>query len=305
MAIKTTTKTLEEIGFDSVALFDHFHTDPHPTKYPVFECWTLMAALAEVTSKIKLTQLVTCNSYRQPTYLAKISSVVDVISDGRLELGIGAGWYAHEYLGFGYEFPKASARIGMLEEAVQIIESMWVDEETNFEGKYYRVKGALNYPKPIQKPHPPIMIGGGGEKLTLRVVAKYADIWNWGVLEPKEYLHKLEVLKNHCSKVNRDYNSIEKSYTGDIFIADSNEQAEELVKDWKKRQGKILGEQVEFDLLDYKKRNPVGSPIQILDYLKRLKNMGVTYFIMYMPTATNRKFLELLYDEVVKPLKTN
>jgi len=131
-------------------------------------------ALAKATRRLRLGQIVTCNSYRQPSHLAKIASILDVVSNGRLEFGIGAGWYEHEYLGYGYEFRRASVRIGMLEEAVQIIKSLWTEEVTNFEGRYYRLKEAYNYPKPVQTPHPPILIGGEEEKLTLRMVAKHA-----------------------------------------------------------------------------------------------------------------------------------
>jgi F420-dependent oxidoreductase-like protein len=292
----------EEIGFDSIALFDHFHTIPFPIGYPVFECWTTLAALAATTRKIRLSQIVTCNSYREPSYLAKVTSIVDAISNGRVELGIGAGWYEHEYVGFGYDFPKASIRIGMLEEAVQIIKSMWTEQVTNFDGKYYKLKEAINFPKPVQKPHPPIMIGGGGEKLTLRVAAKHADIWNGG-WEIDTYTHKLNVLREHCKAIGRDYKSIEKSYTADIFVAKTSEKAEKLVIDWKKRQSDLIGKRVEFDLEKYRKQHAVGSPEEVLERLTQAKKLGATYFIMYMPTAADRRLLELLYDEVVKLLK--
>jgi len=301
-SMQRTAGSAEEIGFDSVALFDHFHTTPVPRGYSVFECWTTLAAIGATTRKIRLTQIVTCNSYRQPSYLAKVTSMVDAISDGRVELGIGAGWYEHEHVGFGYGFPKASVRIGMLEEAVQIIKSMWTDPVTNFDGKHYKLKGGINFPKPVQKPRPPIMIGGGGEKLTLRVAAKHADIWNGG-WDVEMYAHKLGVLREHCKAVGRDYESIEKAYTADIFVARSSSAAEKLVLDWKKRQSDLMGEKAEFNLENYKKAHAVGTPEEVLERLTQAKKLGATYFIMYMPTAANRRLMELLYDEVVKPLK--
>ncbi len=301
--IEETAKNAENIGIDSIALFDHFHSKPIPTDYPVFECWTTLASLAAVTEDIGLSQCVTCNSYRNPAYLAKISSVIDAISDGRLELGIGAGWYEHEYRGYGYEFRKPAARIGMLEEAVQIIKSMWTKEFTDFHGDYYDLNGALNYPKPVQKPHPPIMIGGGGEQLTLNVVAKHADIWNngWNL---ETYQHKIDVLRKHCESVGRPYDEIVKSYTSDLFLAPAEDDAENLVKDWVQRQERITGESLDFDMQEYKKRNTVGNPEQVLERLARAKDLGATHFLLHMPTAANRELMELLYDAVVKPLKS-
>jgi F420-dependent oxidoreductase-like protein len=302
-SIERTARNAEEIGFDSVALFDHFHTVPSPAHYPVFECWTTLAALAASTDQIGLSECVTCNSYRNPAYLAKITSIVDVISDGRLELGIGAGWYEHEYDGYGYDFEKPSVRIGMLEEAVQIIKSMWTQGSTHFNGEYYKLGGALNYPKPVQDPHPPIMIGGGGEQLTLRVVAKHADIWNGG-WDLDTYEHKLEVLQGHCEAVDRDYEDITKSYISDLFVAPTREKAVKLLKDWKDRQSALIGEPVDFDMEEYRERNAVGDPEEVLDRLTGAKELGATHFLLDMPNAADRELMELLYDEVVEPLRS-
>jgi alkanesulfonate monooxygenase SsuD/methylene tetrahydromethanopterin reductase-like flavin-dependent oxidoreductase (luciferase family) len=134
---------LEKAGYESAWVYDHFHTVPKPTQGPTYECWTLMAALAPVTETIRLGQMCTCNSYRPPSYMAKVASSVDVISGGRLEFAIGAGWYDHEYLAYGYEYPKPSVRIGQLDEAVQIIKKMWTEDEATFDGKYYSINGAV------------------------------------------------------------------------------------------------------------------------------------------------------------------
>ncbi len=259
-------------------------------------------ALAKATSRLRLGQIVTCNSYRQPSYLAKMASVLDVVSDGRLEFGIGAGWYEREYSGYGFKFPRGSVRIGMLEEAVQIIKSLWTEEVTSFEGKYYRLKQAYNYPKPVQKPHPPILIGGSGEKLTLRVVARHADRWNggWGV---ENYGHKLEVLKEHCRNVGRDFDDIEKTYTSDIFVAESTEKAVALYKNFKEHQGELMKKRVEYDLEEHMKMHVIGSTEEALEKLRRIRRLGATYFIMYMPTATDTGLLKLLNEEVVEPLR--
>jgi len=300
--IERTARAAEGIGFDSIWLYDHFHTVPEPRPYSCFECWTTLMAVAKATRRLRLGQIVTCNSYRQPSYLAKIASILDIVSNGRLEFGIGAGWYEHEYLGYGYEFPRASVRIGMLEEAVQIIKSLWTEEVTNFEGRYYRLKEAYNYPKPVQRPHPPILIGGEGEKLTLRVVAKHADRWNGGE-GVENYRHKLEVLKEHCKKVGRDFDEIEKTYISDIFVAESTQKAVASLRKFKKHQGTLIGRKIECNLEQYVKAHVVGSPKEALEKLRKIRGLGATYFIMYMPTAADTRLLKLLHEEVVKPLR--
>lgn len=300
--IERTAREVEGRGFDSVWLFDHFHTVPEARLHSCFECWSTLIALAKATSKLRLGQIVTCNSYRQPSYLAKIASMLDVVSNGRLEFGVGAGWYEHEYLGYGFEFPRASVRIGMLEEAVQIIRSLWTEEVTNFEGKYYTLKEAYSYPKPVQKPYPPILIGGSGEKRTLRVVAKHADRWNggWGI---ENYRHKLEVLKEHCRKVSKDFDDIEKTYTSSIFVAENTEKAVALYKKFKEHQSELMKKKVEYDLEEHVKMHVIGSTEEALEKLRKIRELGATYFIMYMPTATDTRLLKLLHEEVVDPLR--
>lgn len=300
--IERTAKNTEEAGFDSVWFYDHFHTAPEPRPYSCFECWSTLMALAKATTKLRLGQMVTCNSYRHPSYLAKIASILDVVSGGRLEFGIGAGWYEHEYSGYGFQFPRSSVRIRMLEEAVQIIKSLWTDDVTSFEGKYYKLRRAYNYPKPVQKPHPPILIGGEGEKLTLRVVAKHADRWNGGE-GIENYRHKLEVLKEHCREVGRDFDDIEKTYISDIFVAESTEEAVSLFKRFKEHQGKLMKRRIKYDLKEQLKTHVIGSTEEALEKLRRISELGATYFTMYMPTATDRGLLKLLMEEVVKPLR--
>ena len=166
----------ERAGFDALFLFDHFHTVPTPHLESVFECWTSMAALARDTSTIRLGQMVTCNSYRPPSLLAKMASCIDVMSRGRVILGIGAGWYEHEYLAYGYEYPETPDRLRMLRESLQVIKAMWTQDEATFEGRYYQVRGAINEPKPVQKPHPPILVGGAFPQAARRAV-RYGDGW--------------------------------------------------------------------------------------------------------------------------------
>jgi len=171
-------QTADETGFESVWLVDHFHTIPQPSQEVTFECWTSTAALARDTKRVRIGQMVSCNGYRNPALLAKMASTVDVLSHGRLNFGIGAGWYEHEYRAYGYDYPDAPERLRYLREAVQVILAMWTQEEAVYEGQYYQVRGAINQPKGVQKPHIPMLIGGGGEKVTLKLVAQYGDACN-------------------------------------------------------------------------------------------------------------------------------
>ena len=166
---------IENLNYESIWVYDHFHTVPKPTQDPTYECWTLMSALSQKTSKARLGQMCTCNSYRNPAYLTKVASNIDVMSGGRLEYAIGAGWYDHEYKAYGYDYPTAGIRLKMLEESLIIYKLMTTEEAPIFSGKYYQINGAINQPKPLQKPYPPLWVCGGGEKVTLKLLAKYGD----------------------------------------------------------------------------------------------------------------------------------
>ena len=209
----------ERLGYDSIWVYDHFHNVPRPAHETVFECWSTIAAISQRTSRIRLGQMVGCNSYRNPGLLAKVTSTVDVMSGGRLEWGIGAGWYENEYRAYGYDFPKPKDRIGMLRESVEIVRSMWTEAETTYKGRYYEMVRANCDPKPLQKPLPPIWIGGGGEQLTLRVVAMYADCSNFGG-NPEEWERKRNTLWNHCRTVGRDPNHPHDVVAGSVHPRD-------------------------------------------------------------------------------------
>jgi F420-dependent oxidoreductase-like protein len=179
---------------------------------PVLEGWTVLAGLAAVTGRIRLATLCTAVGYRNPAHLAKIAASVDLISRGRLTLGIGAGFFANEYKQYGWEFPPQPAtRIRQMEEAVQLILKMWTEPRTTFHGRYFHVEDAILEPKPVQKPRPPVMIAGGGEQMTLRAVARLADACNIVDGDVAEVRHKFDVLRRHCDAVGRDYDTIEKT----------------------------------------------------------------------------------------------
>src|SRR5438309_6826634 len=223
-AYETMTRVAQEaeaLGFDSIWLYDHFHTVPTPTQEVTFECWTSTAALARDTKRVRIGQMVTCNGYRNPALLAKMASTVDTMSHGRLDFGIGAGWYEQEFLAYGYDFPDGPTRLRQLREAVQIILKMWTDEKAEFEDQYHSVHGAINQPKGVQKPHIPLLIGGGGEKVTLKLVAQYGDACNIGHLEPEATARKFEIMHKHCEEVRRDYHDINRTILLNCSIAET------------------------------------------------------------------------------------
>jgi F420-dependent oxidoreductase-like protein len=220
-------KAADETGYETLWAPDHLTTIP-PSQEIVFEAWSVITGLARDTSRIRVGHLVTGNSYRNPALQAKMASTVDVMSNGRLTFGIGAGWYEPDYVGYGYEFGTAGDRLRHLGEAVQIILSLWTEQETTFEGKYYQVRGAVNQPKGVQTPHIPLMIAGGGEKVTLRLVAQYGDYCN--IMESPEGLErKYGILKKHCEELGRDYDSIIKTTSTLCIIRDTDEEAKALV----------------------------------------------------------------------------
>lgn len=217
----------EAAGYETLWAPDHLTTIP-PSHDMVFEAWSVITGLARDTSCIRLGQMVTGNGYRNPALLAKIASTVDVLSNGRLAFGVGAGWYEPDYVQYGYAFGSASERLRRLEEAVQIIRSLWTEPETTFQGTYYQVSAAVNEPKGVQKPHVPLMIAGGGEKVTLRLVAQYADACN--IMDsPAVLKRKYAALERHCEHVGRDYSNIWRTATTLVIIRETDEAARALV----------------------------------------------------------------------------
>jgi F420-dependent oxidoreductase-like protein len=228
--IRAVAVAAEEGGYHAIWAPDHFMPFG-PGAHYVFEVWTTLAALARETSRIRIGQMVTANGYRNPALQAKMASTLDVISGGRLTFGVGAGWVEDEYAAFGYDFPSGPERLRQLREALQIIRSMWTEPSTTFEGRYYWTRGVVNQPAGLQTPHVPIMVAGGGEKVTLRLVAEYADYCN--VQEPPdEVARKFGVLAQHCADVGRDFSTITKTSTGYCIMADTDEQARAQVPPW-------------------------------------------------------------------------
>lgn len=270
-------KEAESLGYRSLWLFDHFHTTPVSTQELTFECWTSAAALARDTSHIRIGQMVSCSSYRNPALLAKMASTLDVLSHGRLDFGIGAGWSVKEYQAYGYAFPDAPTRLRQLRDAVQIIKAMWTQEEATFAGKYHHIHGAINQPKGVQQPHIPLLIGGGGEKVTLKLVAEFADAWNLSYPSVTDFTHKSAVLKQHCEALGRDYESIKRTVLLMCAIAETEEVASALSESLP-FQRPIPKEQVLETAL-------IGTPDTIRKRIAAYEEAGAQEIILYLPNA--------------------
>jgi F420-dependent oxidoreductase-like protein len=223
-------QTADRSGYASVWIPDHFLPAP-PSQAMVFESWTVAAALARDTQRIRIGQMVTGNSYRNPALQAKMASTLDVLSHGRFTLGIGAGWYEPDYQTYGYTFPDGPERLRQLQEAVQVILAMWTQEEATFEGTYYQIRGAINQPKGVQHPHIPLLIAGAGEQVTLRLVARYGDACNV-IADPETLRHKFAVLKQHCEAVGRAYENIHRTAMTLCIIGETDEQARSQIPAW-------------------------------------------------------------------------
>jgi F420-dependent oxidoreductase-like protein len=292
---------IERLGYQSLWVYDHFHTVPEPTQESMYEAWTLMAALAATTSTVRLGQMCTCNTYRPPSYLAKVAASIDVISNGRLEMGIGAGWYEHEHDGYGYPFLSPGGRLGMLREGVEIMQAMWTEDVVNYEGKYYTLDGAICQPKPIQDPHIPLWIAGGGEKVTLNIAARYAQYTNFGI-SLDDFISKSEFLKGHCADVGTDYAAIVRSSNFNVLMGRTDAEVADK-KAWYRSHltGLVADDKVESTMELYEAMS--GTPEQIVERLKAWKAAGLTYAIIYFAdVAYDRSSLELFANEVIPAL---
>ena len=286
--LTSVAQTAEECGFASIWLVDHFHPAIAPSPEPLFECWTSTAALARDTRRVRIGQMVTANSFRHPALLAKMASTVDVLSHGRLTFGIGAGGFEPEYRAYGYDYPPASERLHQLREAVQVILAMWTQEEAVFEGHYYQIRGALNQPKGVQHPHIPLLIGGDGEQVTLKLVAHYGDACNVsGDLATIE--RKFAVLKRHCESARRDYHSIHRTAWTLCSIGDTDEQARVLLSE---RMKALFPEDVLSSAL-------IGSPETIRQRLAAYEAAGVQELAIHLSDVTHLETIRRFAREFI------
>src|SRR5689334_20873257 len=291
-SLKNLVTKAENSGFDSFWVMDHFHQIQFVGKpeEPMLEGWTVISVLAGMTTKIKLGTLVTGIIYRYPSVLAKVAATLDVLSKGRLFMGIGAAWNEQESLAYGINYPSNQERMLRLEETIQIIRKMWTEEPSaSFNGKYYQIRNAYCNPKPIQKPSPPILVGGSGERKTLRVVAKYADACNlFGSSETVR--KKLSVLNEHCKSVGRDYDSILKTKLGIVIIDDDKESAKKRVQETFR--GMPEDQIREFAIY--------GTPEDVIGQIELFEEVGIQYLIVDLEPSRELEALDVFANKIIK-----
>lgn len=302
--------------WESIWVYDHFHTTPEPTDQACHEAWTLMAAYAAATKNVRLGQMCTCMSYRNPAYLAKIAASTDVISGGRVEMGIGAGWYEHEWRAFGYGFPRAGERLARLDEGIQIMRELWTTGRSTFAGEHYQTDGAISQPLPLQDGGIPLWVAGGGEKVTLRIAAKHARggttdnelvshtaYTNFlGILD--SFKHKSEVLARHCSDLGTDFDSITRSSNFNTIIGETAAEVDDKINALGDLYRRFLPEEKVAEQLGHYRRSPTtGTPEQVVENLTEFYDAGLRYAICYHPQiAHDTSSLDLFEAKVVPQL---
>src|SRR3954449_6175780 len=289
--------------WESIWVYDHFHTVPKPSEEATHEAWSLISAFGAVTDRVRLGQMCTCMGYRNPAYLAKVAATCDVISGGRVEMGIGGGWYEHEWNAFGYGFPTAGTRLGMLDEGVQIMRQMWTEGRATLAGKHYQVDGAIGRPLPLQPGGIPLWIAGGGEKKTLRIAAQYAQYTNFDAT-PENFRRKSEILEQHCRAVGRDFGEITRTSNFNVVIAATEKDVQDKL-DWIDDHYRPLvpAEEVERYSQLFRSGPLVGTPEQIVERLRGLQELGLAYAIGYFADAAyDPTSMELFASHVVPEL---
>ena len=300
--------------WESLWVYDHFHTVPKPSDEATHEAWTLMAAFAASTNRIRLGQMCTCMAYRNPAFLAKVAATVDIISGGRVEMGIGAGWYEHEWRAYGYGFPEARDRLGALRDGVEIFRQMWMQGSATYAGRYYTVDGAICAPRPLQGTSVPgspangmpMWVGGGGEKVTLKIAAQYADYTNFfGDLA--EFTRKNEILKEHCRTVGRDESEIVRSINVNVFIGETEVELQDRLDWYLDQRVRACGLQeavVRREIDGLRGSVGCGTPDQVVERLTALRDAGLGYTIAYFADAAyDTTSIDLFERAVIPELK--
>lgn len=274
-------------GFEGVWYADHFMPDGKETSAPWSEAWTTLSALAIAVPKLRLGPLVSGNTYRHPAILAKMAATLDHISEGRVVLGLGAGWQLNEHEQYGLEFGTIPTRLERLDEACQVIKALYTDEKSNFRGKYYQLDNASLEPKPVQ-PRLPLMIGGGGEKVTLKIVAKYADEWNtWGTVDTLK--QKMAILDKHCADVGRNPSEIQRSAVALVFASDDSSFLKKM------KSNKAL------------RASLIGTPDEVAETMQAYADAGVQEFILpgfnLGPADNVRATLEMFSKTIISQIR--
>lgn len=288
--------------FESIWVYDHFHTVPMPTDESTFEAWSLMAAFAASTSRVRLGQMCTCMGYRNPAYLAKVAASIDAVSGGRVEMGIGGGWYEHEWRAYGYGFPGAGDRLDMLDEGVQIMRQLWTTGTATLHGKHYQVDGAISRPLPLQDGGIPLWIAGGGEKKTLRIAAKYARYTNFEAT-PEVFARKSQILAEHCKDVGTDFDSIVRSSNFNVVIGETEKDVAGKMAWIKAHYEPLISAEALERYIGLYSGGLVGTPEQIVERLTKAREAGMGYVIAYfVDAAYDRSSIDLFASKVVPEL---
>jgi F420-dependent oxidoreductase-like protein len=288
---KEIAQLAERVGYDHLWVYDHVETVPRREPTHVFEAFTTLAAIAQVTTTIRLGQLVTCAAYRNAGLLAKEAACVDVFSGGRLIFGLGAGWYQREYQAYGYEFPPAPRRLELLDETLTVVKRLWTEATVTFDGKHLHFDGAYCDPKPLQQ-LPPIWIGGGGEKVTLAIAAREADATNWQV-GLDAFVHKSNVLRAHCERIGRDFDTIVRTHGPDCRLFDSDAD----LKRWldSPEGGNLWGGG---DPEVYVRENFVGTAEQVAEKVQAFADAGCREFVLWFRDYPSSESLEAFASDV-------
>jgi F420-dependent oxidoreductase-like protein len=287
-ALRELAQTAERSGWHSLWVYDHLYNYPSPQHPDVLEAFALMSLLAGWTTTIRVGTMVLCDGYRNPALTAKMSATLDALSGGRLEFGYGAGWHEEEYRGYGYDFPSAATRIAMMEEGLTIIKALWQGGPATFSGQHHRIENAICRPLPAQQPHPPITIGGGGEKLLLRAVARHADIWNYFPIPLPAYERKRAVLHEHCTRIGRDPSTLDQSLMVPLATAAWEKEVRDQLEAARRHGGVWSSD----DQLVQ------GTPDIVVPRLRDYQRRGVTFFVIVLPNPTDLRQIEFVAKHV-------
>lgn len=289
--------SLTDHGFTSLWVSDHFMLSPSDTDRDCLDCWSLLTGIAAEVKDIRIGSLVTCMSYRHPPVLAKIAASVDRISNGRLEFGVGAGWKDVEYNAYGIPFPSPGERVDRFLEGMQLIKGLWTQPTTTFSGKYYSVDNAVASPKPVQSPHPPILIGGVKPRM-LRAMARYADAVNMlGARGPGEYAQLLEKLERYCGEEGTDFKRLRKTHFMTFVVGNDQNDLDDVLGRVSAAEGIGVGE--------YRARRArafIGTATEAVELLKQYMALGVTQFQTVFPYREEKRSLKLWADRILPAL---
>ncbi len=292
--IRDIFRKADVLGYHAASLYDLLNI-------PTLECWTTLSALAAETKSLKLIPMVLANLYRHPSITAKMAATLDVISGGRMELGIGAGGGERDHQSYGFNYPSVRERAAMLSESVQIIEQLWTGDRSNFQGRFYKLTNAICQPPPVQQPKPPILIGGHGETHLMRVLASHGDISNMqSDLPVAEHRRKRTILERYCSAIGRDVNQIECSHNARIFISENSTSLNSVIENRAKLEGKSFSQfQLEIN------NSIVGTPEDCIRQIQTYTDYGISYFFLLFPEPINIDSIQLFAEKVMPYFSEN